>query len=688
MRSKSQNLWLLVIMFTASRVESGKSHSWSSMAALRMRWIRHFLSISSDTSSCNNEFHRRSRRRRRRGPWNHSRMMDTGELLLAKGSDSFCSPVAIDLGHDNRSLDHNHRPNIFMENNIKSIEIFPLVAWKTLSSFAREVAQKLTTMVSSVKSNRLLDRLSTGAKFAVFAVIGVELFLIVRDIYCETINEYRDAMADDDQSNLFHGFLKGNGANAVLSPANVRQLILWLQEPNKEARPLPPNDVSPTWMIPLAEELRECKALSLSDIQQILSRLSKAEAAILQTCILPSENKLDFQDIGGLVVVKATIAQWMSSSLSFPEESIASSLGSDTSDGEEISPFQKFVSKNIEPRSLGLWGPPGCGKSLLIRAIAKHSGLPTLVITPSLLQRKWYGESTARVRTLFKLIDTLGLCLVVMDEMDGLFMSRRDEDIEVTRELKTEWLQWWDGLARKTLSAPSTSPSFQHRRVLFVAATNRPWDVDAAAWRRLGHRLYVGLPNASDRYDLMRKWMRDLPPVHPQVLTFVVQATEGYTPSDLHNVLIWACQNGPIARKDANLELEDMGKALQVVDPTRFSTQYVSQVQGFLSSHHHGTDSTLTPVPSGYEKFSTQIQGEANDSVVTGFPSPGMPNRDGLLWETPMGNFYQLQVPVDPSVFDAIQNFFLNDQSDQEDFFWSDLEDDDNLDEDADSEDY
>jgi ATPase family AAA domain-containing protein 1 len=679
--TRSENLLLVVIFLSASRAGSGKSYASSAPAPSRSRWLRPFQFIFTESTSCDNERYRRRRRKRGRGgPWNLSRM-DMGAELT---EGSFHLPSRIDsISHDD-----NHPPNIFNVNNIKSIEIFPLMAWKATSSLVRDVAQNLTRMMSHVTSDRLFYCISTCAKVAVFAVIGVELFLIVRDIFCEAVSEYRDAMSDQDKSTIFHGILKGNDANAVLTPATVRKLILWLQEPNTEARPLPPNDVSPAWMVPLAEELRECKALSLSDIQHILLRLSKEEAVMLQSCLLPSKNKLDFQDIGGLAVVKNSIAQWMTSSLCVSKESIPAALGSETSDGDSISPFQKFVSNNSEPRSLCLWGPPGCGKSLLIRAIANHSGLPTLVITPSLLQRKWYGESTARVRNLFKLVDTLGLCLVVMDEMDGLLMSRREEDVEISRELKTEWLQWWDGLARETLSTRSTSPSPWQRRVLFVAATNRPWDVDAAAWRRLGHRVYVGLPNSNDRYDLLHKWMRDLPSVHPQVLTFVVQATEGYTPSDLHNVLIWACQHGPIARKDANLKVEDVGKAMQLVDPTRFSTQYVTQVQDFLSSRRHGTPSASTPLPSGYGPFSSHVHGDLNDSVVAGLPQHAINNEDGLFWETPMGNFYQLQVAVDSSVFDAIQEFFRIDRSDQEDIFWSDLDDYDRLDEDSDSDDY
>jgi hypothetical protein len=545
----------------------------------------------------------------------------------------------------------------------QAFEIFPFAMWRGFLNQCRRVSRRIGSRISlDGSSNRdLLDRLATVTKFAVFVVIGVELFLIVRDIVQENVRDYQEAMGDEDAATGLRGLWSGD-SGSVLSPANVRKLILWLEEPNKEKRDPPPSDVSPAWMIPVAEELRECKALSLAEIQRILLQLTRAEATLLQSCLLPSRNKINFCQVGGLVGVQATIARWLLSS---------SAAARETHSQNKLTPYHKFVAKVTNVRSLCLWGPPGNGKSFLIRAISNHSGLPTLVITPSLIQRKWYGETTGRVRTLFKLVDTLKKSCVVLDEIDGLFKSRNDNDHEVTRELKTEWLQWWDGVASASHGKIEGNVNEDERKVLFIAATNRPWDVDAAAWRRLGQRVYVGLPNQLDRQDLFNKWSSDLP-ISPEVLEHLVISTEGYTPSDLLNVLAWACQNGPIARNDMSLTSIDVQNALSEVAPTRLSHQYISQLQNFLTSHRQD----VAPIaPSPHSSFPQSSHGDQSNIMV--------PNEQGYCWETSVGNFYQFLVPVDSSVFDAIQDIYWHNYNNRDEDFFSDS-DYDNEDSDSD----
>eukprot|EP00934_Nitzschia_sp_Nitz4_P007321 Nitzschia sp. Nitz4//scaffold7_size249615//184630//185478//NITZ4_001197-RA/size249615-processed-gene-0.205-mRNA-1//-1//CDS//3329558502//7311//frame0 len=267
---------------------------------------------------------------------------------------------------------------------------------------------------------------------------------------------------------------------------------------------------------------------------------------------------------------------------------------------------------------------------MLIHASANLAGWPTLVVTPSLLQRKWFGESTNQVRTLFGLLSTLGSSIVVLDEVDGLFRTRRESENDANRDLKTEWLQWWDGVATSQLSS--------NPNVLVLAATNRPWDVDPAIWRRLPQRYYIGIPNHDDRVDLWTRWSvaYQLPPIAPDVLSYMTSRTEGYTCSDLFQVLQTACQKGPMARLGSDgspctrLDTDDVQRAIQQTPPTRFSSQYIQQVRDFQT----------TPAVSTQERPTSS------------------PLSESKVWKTPMGNFYAFSFPVEEQVFQALNDYW------------------------------
>ncbi len=461
-----------------------------------------------------------------------------------------------------------------------------------------------------------------------------------------------------------------SGHPPILSPTEVQKLVLWLGQPRhiRQTRP-PPRIPAAPWMVSVAQDLDDsCPALTMREKYRILSQLSRPDASLLQACLLrhPSNggvtttnNDNDFTTadhppmdrVGGLVKVKAAIRRWVQSATALQPQPSSTMSVSAATDPTKLSPYHKLVSGDSGGlQGMVLWGPPGCGKSLLLRSISQQSGLPTLVVTPSLIQRKWYGESNLRVRTLFGLIRTLGSCVVILDEVDGLFQTRRDDDQEAGRDLKTEWFQWWDGVVSSSSSAPSSSPSGspQHK-VLIVGATNRPWDVDPAAWRRLPHRLYVGLPNAEDRFDLLLKWTSDLPRLDPLVIKSLVASTEGYTPSDLLQVLKWACQVGPMARNDTNLTMEDVQRALAEIAPARFSARYVQELQQFMGCHPQTAGSTADSGRPG------AMQPPSNG----GTPRPSG-EVDGYCWETPFGNFYQFQVHVDPDVLGTIQELYWN----------------------------
>jgi SpoVK/Ycf46/Vps4 family AAA+-type ATPase len=83
---------------------------------------------------------------------------------------------------------------------------------------------------------------------------------------------------------------------------------------------------------------------------------------------------------------------------------------------------------------------------MLVKALASTARLPCLVLTPSVLLRKYVGETNQQVRSLFSLANKLAPCVLCIDELDGLFRERNENEHEVSRDLKTEFLQWWDGM--------------------------------------------------------------------------------------------------------------------------------------------------------------------------------------------------------------------------------------------------
>ena len=118
--------------------------------------------------------------------------------------------------------------------------------------------------------------------------------------------------------------------------------------------------------------------------------------------------------------------------------------------------------------------------------------------------------------------------MIFIDEIDAIFRERSSgsEEHDVTRDLKTEFMQLWDGI--------STS---SYDRILVMGATNRPFDIDSAFRRRLVKQMYVGIPNYDDRVVILQKMLSGIPLMPDFNIARIAELTEGYTPSDLKELL-------------------------------------------------------------------------------------------------------------------------------------------------------
>jgi SpoVK/Ycf46/Vps4 family AAA+-type ATPase len=192
------------------------------------------------------------------------------------------------------------------------------------------------------------------------------------------------------------------------------------------------------------------------------------------------------------------------------------------------------------PSGVLLYGPPGTGKTLLAKAIAKQADASFLAVNVATLQSKYFGETPKLVEALFSLARRRAPCVVFIDEIDGFLGTRHDMDQQHVNVMKTKFMEAWDGLSRAATAAAAAGAW-----VLVIGATNKPWAVDPAILRRMPRQIYVGMPDAAARAAILRVLLRGERTDAALDVGRVAAATEGYSGSDLKE-LVRAASMGPI----------------------------------------------------------------------------------------------------------------------------------------------
>lgn len=182
-----------------------------------------------------------------------------------------------------------------------------------------------------------------------------------------------------------------------------------------------------------------------------------------------------------------------------------------------------FTGLRGPPKGILLFGPPGTGKTLIGKCIACQSGATFFSISASSLTSKWVGEGEKMVRALFAIARCHQPAVIFIDEIDSLLSQRTDGEHDSSRRIKTEFLVQLDGAATAA-----------EDRILVVGATNRPQEIDEAARRRLAKRLYIPLPEAAARSQIVTNLMaQEKNQLRDKEVESVVTATKGFSGADM-----------------------------------------------------------------------------------------------------------------------------------------------------------
>jgi transitional endoplasmic reticulum ATPase len=212
------------------------------------------------------------------------------------------------------------------------------------------------------------------------------------------------------------------------------------------------------------------------------------------------------------------------------------------------------------PKGIMLYGPPGCGKTLLARAVATESEANFITIKGPEVFSKWVGESEKAIREVFRKARMASPTVIFFDEFDSLVPGRGMgyADSGVTERVISQLLTEMDGLVSL-------------EDVVIIAATNRPDIVDPAILRpgRFDRLIYVPEPDKDSRMEILKIYTKDMPLADDVELTMLSTMTKKYSGADIEALCREAGLNA--LRRDINAKTvtaDDFRKALEKTGPS------------------------------------------------------------------------------------------------------------------------
>ncbi|TLX84502.1 MAG: CDC48 family AAA ATPase [Thaumarchaeota archaeon] len=182
-----------------------------------------------------------------------------------------------------------------------------------------------------------------------------------------------------------------------------------------------------------------------------------------------------------------------------------------------------FEKLGIEaPKGVLLYGPPGTGKTLLAKAVANESNAHFISISGPEIMSKFYGESEARLREIFKEAKEKSPSIIFIDEIDSIAPKREEVTGEVERRVVSQLLSLMDGLEARG-------------KVIVISATNRPNAIDPALRRpgRFDREIEIKVPDKKGRKDILMIHTRNMPLNDDVNLDKIAAISHGYVGADL-----------------------------------------------------------------------------------------------------------------------------------------------------------
>lgn len=309
--------------------------------------------------------------------------------------------------------------------------------------------------------------------------------------------------------------------------------------------------------------------------------LNQYEQAIAMDVVAPEDISVSFEDIGGLDDIIEELKESVIYPLTMPH------LYASTS------------SLLSAPSGVLLYGPPGCGKTMLAKALAHESGACFINLHISTLTEKWYGDSNKLVNAVFSLARKLQPAIVFIDEIDAVLGTRRSGEHEASGMVKAEFMTHWDGLT-------SANSMGEPQRVVVLGATNRIQDIDEAILRRMPKKFPVSLPPAAQRLRILALVLKDTKVDRANFdLDYLVSAMAGMSGSDIKE----ACRDAAmVPMRELIREKKAAGIHMTTVEPR--------EVRGLRTEDFYnraGSGLKVIPKPQTTPKRESKVVNEKDD---------------------------------------------------------------------------